>query len=267
MPPGAAQTSNADFATSGRTDRTRNMGGVSSASECEDDAEIAAALQTDLAYEAQEAAQSSTADAALAASLQSEAWQSDSIEQAMQVEAWQECSQRVTERGKAQPETLAKPVAMSPILQALPDDEVLTGEYQLRAKLSGFGLSAKTIIGDGACQFRAVADQLYGDQELHALVRGAAVEQLRSQANRYAGFAVAESFTEYLQRMAQPQTWGDNLSLQALADRYNIQVCLVTTYTTNSFICLMPSGGRPVRQIWLGFYAEYHYTSLIPSWK
>jgi len=92
------------------------------------------------------------------------------------------------------------------------------------------------------------------------------VRQLESDPGRYEGFAVAESFALYLQRMAEPRTWGDNLSLQAIADAYNVRVNLVTTYHSDSYVCLDPIGGQPSRQIWLGFYAELHYTSLAPSW-
>ena len=33
------------------------------------------------------------------------------------------------------------------------------------------GLLIKKMGEDGACMFRAVADQVYGDQEMHSLVR------------------------------------------------------------------------------------------------
>merc|ERR1719401_1366401 len=51
-----------------------------------------------------------------------------------------------------------------------------------------------------------------GGRELHGAVRQRAIAQLKSGAARYEGFAAGESFMEYLDRMAQPSTWGDNLS-------------------------------------------------------
>lgn len=40
-------------------------------------------------------------------------------------------------------------------------------EKKMRKK----GLTVKRMGEDGACLFRAVADQVYGDQEMHAVVR------------------------------------------------------------------------------------------------
>ena len=42
---------------------------------------------------------------------------------------------------------------------------------QLRNKLSELGWRERDVVGDGACQFRAVADQLWGNQERHSEVR------------------------------------------------------------------------------------------------
>lgn len=145
------------------------------------------------------------------------------------------------------------------------DDEVSSAEARLQWALSDYGLRSRDIIGDGACQFRAVADQLFQDQELHLKVREIAVEQLRCEAGRYAGFAVGESYEEYVARMAEPHTWGDNLSLQALADAYFVQVCILSSFLDRRFLCVYPAGDKkPVHQVWLGFFAEYHYTSLEP---
>ena len=41
---------------------------------------------------------------------------------------------------------------------------------------------------DGNCQFRALAHELYGDQERHALVRERVVTHLRENADSYSFF-------------------------------------------------------------------------------
>jgi len=145
-----------------------------------------------------------------------------------------------------------------------------SAESRLQWVLSDYGLRARHIVGDGACQFRAVADQLFRDQELHGSVRHAVVTQLRNFRPHYEGFADSvEGFDAYCDKMEGPREWGDNLSLQAIADAYNIQVCLVTSYLTHRFLCVSPASAcnsaQPPRQIWLGFFAEYHYTSLEPA--
>jgi len=204
-------------------------------------------------------------DAKVAESLQAEAWQQDGATQSLQAEAWQVCSQRVRARGAGpvplpQQDVGARPLTSQPPFEA----EVYSAASQLHWRLSDYGLASREVIGDGACQFRAVADQLYRDQELQGSVRQRATWQLRSHATRYKHFVEGETFAGYLARMAKPTTWGDNLSLQAIADAFEIEVCLVSTFLERSFISIRPASGRSMQQIWLGFYAEYHYTSLEP---
>lgn len=226
------------------------------------DAHVAASLQAeDWNHEVQR----EQVDAAVAASLQAETWREDNPASALQVEAWQVCSQRVAQAGGALPLPLEDASARPPTARLPLEAEVDSAASQLHWRLSDYGLRAREIAGDGACQFRAVADQLFGDQELHGSVRERALAQLRSYKTKYEGFAVGESFEEYLNRMAEPATWGDNLSLQAIADVFDVEACLVTSFLERSFICISPCSGKPAQQIWLGFYAEYHYTSLEPQ--
>jgi len=215
-------------------------------------------------------AEVAASDGALAASLQAEAWADcpDAmvlLSQDQALQTWKECARRVQGSGGLSPQRLEDARSRPPIVPLPAVDEVSSDEARLQWTLSDYGLRAREIKGDGACQFRAVADQLYGDQGLHAEVRRRAVAQLEARPDMYAGFAVGESFGEYVQRMSEPDTWGDNLSLQAIADSYDIQVCIMSSFLERRFLCICPSGGRrPSQQVWLGFYAEYHYTSLEP---
>ena len=45
-----------------------------------------------------------------------------------------------------------------------------------------YGLVERTVKGDGNCQFRALADQLYRTADMHADVRRAVVHQLRARS-------------------------------------------------------------------------------------
>jgi len=135
---------------------------------------------------------------------------------------------------------------------------------QLQCKLKELALNERPIVGDGACQFRAVADQIYEDQELHQQVRHTAVSHLRARRRQYEQF-VDGSFDDYITRMQEADCWGDNLTLQATSDAYDIEVCCLTTYKTKSFIRISPQSKKPTQQIWLGFYSEYHYTSIVAN--
>ncbi|KAJ1456920.1 hypothetical protein M885DRAFT_516504 [Pelagophyceae sp. CCMP2097] len=151
---------------------------------------------------------------------------------------------------------------------------------RLLERLQDFGLVEHSVEGDGACQFRALAHQLFGDQGKHAVVRHAVVQQLRCAPDTYQNF-VHENFEAYALRMAQPREWGDHVTLQATADAYRIKITVVTSYAERSFIrvkptlygdadgCASPSRRHPCtrarRNIWLAFWAETHYSSIEPS--
>jgi len=228
------------------------------------DAQVARRLQTAAWQEVDPVSPARhSADAEVAASLQAEIWQ-ESTSTPLSDQIWQLCSQLVAQHCSAKPQIVKTPNSR-PKSAPMPVEEMVTlEENQLQWKLSDFGLCCKPITGDGACQFRAVADQLYGDQNLHAAVRANVIEQLKANPNHYEGFAVGESFNEYVNRMADAHTWGDNLTLQAIADLYGIRVCIISTFLEKSFLCIAPLKGQVKQHIWLGFFAEFHYTSLIP---
>jgi len=137
----------------------------------------------------------------------------------------------------------------------------------LLRRLEDFGLVEHFIEGDGACQFRALAHQLHGSQARHGDVRSAVVSQLRKDPDRYCGF-VQEDFGAFTRRMAQPREWGDHVTLQAAADAFFVQICLVTSYAERGFVSIKPadSPGRAApKTIWLAFWAEIHYSSI--DWR
>ena len=68
----------------------------------------------------------------------------------------------------------------------------------LRRRLDGIGLRENEVDGDGNCQFRAIADQLYGSPDRYAEVRANIVEHLRSNSSRYSAF-VPESYDAYIE--------------------------------------------------------------------
>ncbi|KAG8460407.1 hypothetical protein KFE25_011898 [Diacronema lutheri] len=151
-----------------------------------------------------------------------------------------------------------------------PPTEVELDHERLLARLAEFGLAERTVHGDGNCQFRAIADQLYGDQEHHAVVRSMCVDQLLAAAERYRDYVVAETYDGYVQKMSLDGEWGDHVTLQALADHLGIEINLVTSFASSAGLIRVtpcspapgparPLGGAP---IWLSFWAEIHYQSI-----
>jgi len=154
-------------------------------------------------------------------------------------------------------------------VEAVPEAEVVTEHRErLQRHLRDFDLTEHHVQGDGACQFRALAHQLFGDEERHGVVRAKVVSQLRAERDRYEPFVMDSTFDEFLTKMARASEWGDHLTLQAAADVYQTRVCLVTSYE-RPFVHVQPTGWAehdPLLQqrptIWLSFWAEVHYNSL-----
>jgi OTU domain-containing protein 5 len=90
-------------------------------------------------------------------------------------------------------------------------------------RLAAHRLALVPMGGDGNCLFRSVADQVYGDQELHAVVRGAAASYMRLEAAFFRPFVVdadGAGWGAYLDNIARAGAWGDDPEVQALSEIY-----------------------------------------------
>ena len=58
--------------------------------------------------------------------------------------------------------------------------------------------------------------------------------------------------------MATDGTYGDQITLQAAADLYNIEVLVVSTLGHNATTQISPSASIPYARVQLGHYAEQH---------
>ena len=141
---------------------------------------------------------------------------------------------------------------------------------KLVERLRDFGLQEFEVAGDGNCQYRALAHQLFDDVELHADVRRTVCRQLAAEADRYRGFVATEDDVDYeawVARMACEGEWADHVTLQAAADAYGTRICLVTSYEDRGILRVEPAAPtdeEEPRTAWLAFWAEIHYSSIVP---
>ena len=135
----------------------------------------------------------------------------------------------------------------------------------LRRRLEERGLRENEVDGDGNCQFRAIADQLYGSPDRYAEVRANIVEHLRSNSSRYSAF-VPDSYDAYIEIMGRDGNWGDHLTLQAASNVYGLEIRVYTSYDGNWERVIRPTDDGNIRRaIQLSFYAELHYNSVYPN--
>ncbi|CAN6820418.1 unnamed protein product [Brassica oleracea] len=101
----------------------------------------------------------------------------------------------------------------------IPDVNDATLDHELLSgRLATYGLAELQMEGDGNCQFRALADQLFRNADYHKHVRKHVVKQLKRQRKLYEEY-VPMKYRHYRRKMKKPGEWGDHVTLQAAADR------------------------------------------------
>jgi len=80
-------------------------------------------------------------------------------------------------------------------------------------------LKVVDISGDGNCLFRAIADQLEGNEELHEIYRAKTINHIMKNKDHYKMFLDddTEDIEEYIKYMSMNTIWGSQLEINALA--------------------------------------------------
>ncbi|XP_059452482.1 OVARIAN TUMOR DOMAIN-containing deubiquitinating enzyme 11-like [Corylus avellana] len=147
----------------------------------------------------------------------------------------------------------------------IPDVNDATLDHErLFERLVTYGLAELQMEGDGNCQFRALADQLFRNPDYHKHVRKQVIKQLKHFRKLYESY-VPMKYKIYLKQMKKLGEWGDHLTLQAAADRFGAKICLVTSFRDTCYIEILPKDNNPTRELWLSFWSEVHYNSLYGS--
>ncbi|KAI6673392.1 hypothetical protein NL676_001298 [Syzygium grande] len=148
------------------------------------------------------------------------------------------------------------------VIGEIPDvNEATLDHERLSERLVTYNLEEMQIEGDGNCQFRALADQLFRNSDHHKIVRKEIIKQLKHERKLYEGY-VPMKYKSYLKKMKRSGEWGDHVTLQAAADRFAAKINLVTSFKDTSYIEIVPNGKNPTKELWLSFWSEVHYNSL-----
>jgi OTU domain-containing protein 5 len=131
---------------------------------------------------------------------------------------------------------------------------------QLSASLKEKGLQIKFMKEDGNCLFRAVADQLFGDQEMHDIVRDKCLNYMVAERDHFSQF-VCEDFGEYIRRKRVDKCFGNNPEIQAISELYNRPIEIYSaTEPLNIFQGDYVKDNYPIR---MSYHEGNHYNSVI----
>lgn len=145
------------------------------------------------------------------------------------------------------------------------EDKITENKELLRQRCAFLGFRQLEMDDDGNCQFRAVSQELFSTQSHHALVRANVVAHLHAHADDYR-FFVEGDWDQYIADMEQLRTWGDEITLQAVADTFKVRIHLVTSSALNWYLVRQPSGDTPswTREVFLTYLAPVHYNTIEP---
>lgn len=161
-----------------------------------------------------------------------------------------------------------KKAAAAPKLRKLPkrDADKKLGKKgdmaEFRAQLDSLGLKIVQVTADGNCFFRAMGDQLEGDEEEHMKYRDMVVDYIVKHREEFEPFIEDEvPFEEYCNSMLKDGTWAGHMELQAasLLTRRNICIHMLNSprWYINNF-----SGREATNMVHLSYHHGEHYNSV-----
>ena len=98
-------------------------------------------------------------------------------------------------------------------------EQFLEMERRFEKILRKKGFAIMKIGEDGACLFRAVADQVYADENMHSLVRKLCCDYMTKNSDYFSQF-ITEDFNQYVSRKRRDHIQGNHVELQALSELF-----------------------------------------------
>ncbi|KAJ0989489.1 hypothetical protein J5N97_007845 [Dioscorea zingiberensis] len=132
---------------------------------------------------------------------------------------------------------------------------------QFRSQLDGLGLKIVQITADGNCFFRALADQLEGNEEEHTKFRHMVVQYISNHREEFEPFIEDDvPFDEYCQSMEKDGTWAGNMELQAASLVTRVNICIHRAMSPRWYI--RNFHGQEAIMIHLSYHDGEHYNSV-----
>lgn len=128
------------------------------------------------------------------------------------------------------------------------------------------GLIIKEMEEDGACLFRAISYQIYGDQDMHDMIRQQTMDYIYQNREYFEQF-LTEDIHSYVKRKRQNHLHGNHIEIQAMSEMYNRPVELYCYELTPINIYnpeQINNGYDPLR---LSYHRYSHYNAILDPYK
>ncbi|CAA0832801.1 SEC-C motif-containing protein / OTU-like cysteine protease family protein [Striga hermonthica] len=132
---------------------------------------------------------------------------------------------------------------------------------ELRGQLDALGLKIIQVTADGNCFFRALADQLDGDEDEHEKYRNMVVQFIKNNREQFEPFVEDEvPFEEYCRSMGEDGTWAGHVELQAASLVTHSNICIHRNMSPRWYIRNFDK--LEARMIHLSYHDGEHYNSV-----
>lgn len=129
------------------------------------------------------------------------------------------------------------------------------------AQLAALGLRIVHVTADGNCLFRAIADQLEGDEEEYTKYRQMVVEYIMNHREDFEPFVEDDvPFDEYCRSMQEDGTWAGHMELQAASLVTQTNICIHRHMSPRWHIRNFNRIGT--RTLHLSYHDGEHYNSI-----
>lgn len=151
------------------------------------------------------------------------------------------------------------------------DAQLTPDEWQKRDEafvkiMSDRGFVIKEMVEDGACLFRAISMQIFGDQDMHEMIRQQTMDYIYQNREYFAQF-VTEDINSYVTRKRANHVHGNHIEIQAMSEMYNrsVELYCYQLEPINIFNSeQLQNGNEPLR---LSYQRCSHYNAILDPYK
>jgi hypothetical protein len=147
-------------------------------------------------------------------------------------------------------------------------------EDRFNTDLKKINLRVKEIAGDGNCLYRAIAHQVYGDENHYEIAKAKCLDYIELERDFFSQFIEdgKNKFEDYISMKRINGVWGDDIEIQAMSEIYNrpVQIYshsiepLKTFHESNKSFNRYDERVPKLPPLKISYHGSSHYNSLVP---
>ncbi|EDV51434.1 OTU domain-containing protein 5-B [Drosophila erecta] len=155
---------------------------------------------------------------------------------------------------------------LQPKERLIPVEEWQRRDLEFAKCMEQRGYELKPVEEDGACLFRSISLQIYGDEEMHDVIRQHTMDYIHEN-REYFGQFVTEDINSYIQRKRARDAHGNHIEIQAISEIYSrtVEVYCYQSNPINIFNSEQSQAGYPPLR--LSYQRGSHYNAILDPYN